>query len=72
MLADDDSVATRFVIAAPAAESDLETGALPDDERDVASARSTHRAPVGRWVFLLFGLLVLAEGVLRGARRPAQ
>ncbi len=71
VLADDDSVATRFVITPPAEESDLSAGALPDDQRDATAARSTHQAPVGRWVFLLFGLLVLAEGALRGTRRRA-
>lgn len=71
VIADDDTVATRFVIVPPADESDLSVGALPEDERDVATTESTHRAPVARWVFLLFGLLVLAEGALRGARRRA-
>lgn len=72
VLADDDSVATRFVIAPPAEESDLSAGIPPDDARDDAALRATHQAPVGRWIFLFFGLLVLAEGALRGARRAAQ
>ncbi len=69
VLDEDDAVATRFVIAAPAEESQLSAGPPPADAVSEAAAEATHRAPIGRWVFLVFGLLVLAEGLLRGARR---
>lgn len=72
VLNDDDTVATRFSVAPPPEESDLGAGSWPEDERDPASVRATHRAPIGRWVFLFFGLIVLAEGVVRWRARAAQ
>ena len=63
-----------FVIAAPAAESDLTPGPLLEtdaqSEEDAALGPSTVRSPLAPWVFLLFGLLALAEAALR-LRRAA-
>ncbi len=72
-----DAPRLAFVVASPADESDLRpgpgaTGGMPRDTRKAASART--RRPLAPWLFLLVGLLALAEGALRfrGARPPAQ
>lgn len=68
-----------FVIAPPAEESDLTPGALPDVEEEGAGERrqaSIVERPVAPWLFLLVGVLAVAEAALRMragqlARRPA-
>ena len=65
----DDAVVGRFVITPPAEESDLVEGPIPHEDAGAETLRATRRSPFGSWVFLLFGLAVLAEGFLRGSRR---
>lgn len=66
-----DDPRAAFLVAPPAAESDLSTDPLPagadGDAEDAAG--SLVRVPLAPWLFLFAGLLLLAEGGLRLARR---
>ena len=69
ILDEGDAVVGRFVIAPPAAESDLAAGSVPEAGEREGGRGATHRAPFGVWLYLLFGLVVLGEGALRARRR---
>jgi hypothetical protein len=67
--------ATRsaFVIAAPAAESDLSTAppaaARAEGGTTAARASAIVRRPIAPWLFAVVGILAVAEGALRVRRR---
>lgn len=73
VLTTDGNTRSAFVVAPPAAESDLSPGAVPaapargTGEEDPARRR---RRPLSGLAFLLAGLAVVSEGLLR-LRRPA-
>ncbi len=64
------SVRGAFLVTAPKEESDLSAGVVPANSqaRAAAGGSTTHR-PLGSWIFLLAGLLVLGEGVMRLGKR---
>ncbi len=66
----DDEVRGRFIVAPPAAESDLRTAALPElPPETVTESGGRSRRPLAPWLFLLAGATLLAEGITR-LRRP--
>ena len=66
--ADDGAVLARFVVAAPAEESDLSRGDVPSSDGEASERSASQRAPFGSWLYLLFGFFVLGEGALRARR----
>lgn len=58
-----------FVVVPESRESEVRPGALPSERRSDQARGPASKAPVGNWVFLLFGLGVVAEGVLRVRQR---
>jgi hypothetical protein len=72
-----DDARAAFTVAPPLAESDLTPGEAPEgaSPRGEAAQRAepgTVRHPIGPWFFLLAGLLLIAEGVLRRSRPLAR
>ena len=64
-----DSEAYAFVVAAPGSET-LLTPRVPEIPPASAERQDslTHRAPIARWLYLLFGLWMIFEGILRKPR----
>ena len=56
-----------FLVAAPAEESDLTPGDVPEgtDARGAQTSSTTAVRPLAPWLFLLVGLLAVAEAALR-------
>ncbi|MEM9069246.1 MAG: BatA and WFA domain-containing protein [Myxococcota bacterium] len=75
ILDDDDDLRFAFRVAPPANESELRPAELPEtNDGAPASSAGVSRRPIAPWWFLLGGLLLLAEGLLRrlGPLRAAQ
>lgn len=54
-----------FVVVPDSRESEVRPGALPSERRSGQARGPASKAPLANWVFLLFGLGVIGEGVLR-------
>lgn len=67
ILGDDDEVRYAVVVAAPPNESELTSAPLPElsDDAHGSAGVVASRRPLAPWLFLLLGLLAIAEGALR-------
>ncbi|MFK8000780.1 MAG: BatA domain-containing protein [Polyangiales bacterium] len=61
-----------FVVVPESRESEVRPGALPSERRSDQARGPASKAPLGNWVFLLFGLGVVAEGMLRIRQRTGR
>lgn len=61
-----------FVVVPESRESEVRPGALPSERRSDQARGPASKAPMANWVFLLFGLGVVAEGVLRIRQRAGR
>ena len=66
-----DDITSYFVVAAPPEESSFQPGALPSERRGEATTGLRSKQPIASWIFFLFGLFLIADGVLRTRARRA-